>query len=171
MNHAKPVTVAHVRHVLEQLGGWGSIYIPEFTWRGLRIDALIMNTRSRSARGFEIKVSRSDFLRDEKWHMYSEFCSSLSIACPEGLLAKEEVPDPFGLLYVLRDPVVTDDLRSLGVKWEKKPKKLQCKPSLAWTYTYLAILEMELPRLALEVKQLRHDLRRRDDGLESRLGQ
>lgn len=159
-NLSTDVTVADIHHVLREIGGWGSVYIPEFTCGNLRIDALLVDVTTRWARGFEIKVSRTDFLRDEKWQRCSEFCSSLSIVCPSGLIAKEEVPDPFGLLYVLREPSVTDDLRTVGVKWVKKPKRFQRRDGMAWTYTYLKILEKELPRLAGEVERLRTQLQR-----------
>lgn len=71
---------------LRRLGGYQSIYVPEFVYNGYRIDAIVIDLRTRWIRGFEIKRSRSDFRRDEKWTLYSQFCSSLSIVCPEGVV-------------------------------------------------------------------------------------
>jgi hypothetical protein len=146
----KPVTIEHIHHVLRRIGGWGSVYIPEFTWGGLRIDALVVDTDTRWARGFEIKMTRSDYVRDTKWACYTQFCSSLSIVCPAGLIQKAEVPDPFGLLYV--------SLEGYGggetAKWEKKPKRFQRRAGLAWLWTYVGILEKELPRLVFENQRL-----------------
>lgn len=143
------VTQETIREALRKLGGWGSVYVPEYTWGDLRIDALVIDTRKRWVRGFEIKLSRSDFLRDEKWQLYTEFCSSLSIVCPKGLIAKSEVSEPFGLLYVSRT--------KYGVEhtWIKKPKRFQRRNSLAWIWTYIKVLEKELPRLVHELEQLR----------------
>ena len=154
------MNVNDIHTVLRSLGGFYGVYVPEFTYSGRRIDAVIIDVSKRWIRGFEIKVSRSDFLRDEKWHEYAEFCSSLSIVCPEGLIRKEEVPAPFGLLYVLGNVALTNDLRSVGVKWEKKPKRFQHRDGMAWTYTYLNVIEKELPRLSLENERFRHERER-----------
>jgi hypothetical protein len=48
--------------------------------------------------GYEIKVSRSDFQRDEKWRGYLACCNEFYFVCPHGLLKPEEIPEPAGLL-------------------------------------------------------------------------
>ena len=48
---------------------------------------------------FEVKVNRSDFLRDSKWSDYRNYCNRLYLACPEGLIKLEEVPSDVGLLW------------------------------------------------------------------------
>lgn len=116
----------------------GDLYIPEFTYGDQRIDAVIINCRERTVRGFEIKVDRNDFLRDKKWQTYSKFCSSLAVACPDGLIQKGEIPDPFGLLWVTADGYI---------HWEKRAKNIASRDSLAWTWRYLEVLEKEIPRL------------------------
>ena len=73
------MTVNEIHSALRSLGGFYGVYVPEFTFGGRRVDAAIIDVSKRWIRGFEIKVSRSDFLRDEKWQEYTEFCSSLSI--------------------------------------------------------------------------------------------
>ena len=143
------ITQDTIREALRELGPWGSVYVPEYTWNQLRIDAIVIDIHKRWVRGFEIKVTRADFLRDEKWQLYSEFCSSLSIACPKGLIQKSEVADPFGLLWVSRGK------NGVEHQWEKIPKRFQRRESLAWTFTYLRVLEKEIPRLVHEVAQLR----------------
>lgn len=52
--------------------------------------------------GYEIKVSRSDYLGDKKLMDYIPYCSEMYIACPWGLIGQDEVPDPIGLIYVTR---------------------------------------------------------------------
>jgi hypothetical protein len=124
----------------------GHLYIDEFTWGGLRIDAIVIDIGARTVRGFEVKVSRGDYFADKKWQLYSEFCSSLSIVCPEGLIQPEEVSDPFGLLWI--DPPG-------NFHWKKRPKNIQSRNSLAWTWTYLSVIEKELARVIPELEALK----------------
>lgn len=48
--------------------------------------------------GYEIKVSRADFLKDDKWHRYLELCDHFAFVCPPGVIEKEEVPAEAGLI-------------------------------------------------------------------------
>ncbi len=48
--------------------------------------------------GYEIKVSRQDFLRDEKWPNYLPFCHRFYFACPVGLIDPDELPKEVGLV-------------------------------------------------------------------------
>lgn len=50
---------------------------------------------------YEIKISRSDFLSDirtEKWKGYLEHCNRFYFAVPSGMVKKEEIPEPAGLI-------------------------------------------------------------------------
>lgn len=49
--------------------------------------------------GYEIKVSRGDFLQDDKWHLYLQYCNKFYFVVPAGLIKKEELPDDVGLIY------------------------------------------------------------------------
>lgn len=49
--------------------------------------------------GYEIKVSRSDFLQDDKWPNYLPLCHELYFVCPAKLIQPEEVPDKVGLIW------------------------------------------------------------------------
>lgn len=74
------------------------------SWTGERVRILDGWAMPRSwARpqcvGYEIKLSRSDWLGDKKWPSYLELCHQLYIVCPHGLLKKSEIPDPLGLVY------------------------------------------------------------------------
>lgn len=53
--------------------------------------------------GYEIKVDRQDFLRDEKWMGYKEYCNRLSFVCTKGLIEPGELPDDIGLVYYNSD--------------------------------------------------------------------
>lgn len=50
--------------------------------------------------GYEIKVSRNDFLQDNKWHLYLQYCNEFYFVVPKGLVKKEELPDHVGLIYL-----------------------------------------------------------------------
>lgn len=147
--------VNEVHMALRRLSGWYGVYVPEFSFGGKRIDAAIIDVGKRWIRGFEIKLSRADFLRDEKWQSYSQFTSSLSIVCPEGLIQAEEIVKPFGLLWILNQSTLTDDLPNVTTKWVKKPARFQRRDGLAWLYTYISVIEKELPRLVREVEELK----------------
>jgi hypothetical protein len=49
--------------------------------------------------GYEIKVDRQDFMRDEKWPGYKEYCHRFSFVCPKGMIEPEELPEDIGLIY------------------------------------------------------------------------
>lgn len=49
--------------------------------------------------GYEIKVNRQDFLRDNKWNTYLQYCHKFFFACPKGLILPEELPPEVGLIY------------------------------------------------------------------------
>lgn len=49
--------------------------------------------------GYEVKISRGDFLRDAKFYTYEELCNELYIVCPKGLIKREELPESVGLMY------------------------------------------------------------------------
>lgn len=155
------ITAAEIRKAIGCMGDAGNILIPEFTWtanrqaQDIRIDALLVEVRKRWIRGFEIKTRREDFLGDDKWHLYTEFCSSISIACPAGLIKREEVKPPFGLLYVTRSEGTW-----LNHRWERKPKRFQQGDGLAWMWTYMRVIERELPRLNGELIRLNNELDR-----------
>lgn len=118
----------------------------------MRVDAAIIDMKTRWIRAFEIKVDRADFVRDDKWMFYSRFCSSLSIACPANLIRPEEVSKPFGLLWVAMNgnyPVC---------QWAKRPRNFQLRNSLAWLWTYIGVIEREFPRLNSENERLRQEV-------------
>jgi hypothetical protein len=66
-----------------------------------RLDAWVMRrswTRPLVI-GYEIKVSRGDFLQDSKWPAYLGMCNELWFVCPSGMIAPTELPAEVGLLW------------------------------------------------------------------------
>ncbi len=50
--------------------------------------------------GYEIKTTRSDFLKDDKWRSYLPYCHSFYFVCPPDLIKEEELSAEAGLMYV-----------------------------------------------------------------------
>jgi hypothetical protein len=131
--------------------GYGNIFIPEFTFADLRIDGIFIDTDKRRIRGIEVKVSRADFKADEKWQLYTQFTSDLSIACPKGLIQKDEVPSPFGLIWCEKEFIPAEKMwdkkerTNYFAHWVKKPKRFN-NNGLAWFWRYTEILETEFKR-------------------------
>jgi hypothetical protein len=49
---------------------------------------------------YEVKVSRSDFLKDDKWRFYLPYCNEFYFVSPAGLIMPEECPPEAGLMCV-----------------------------------------------------------------------
>ena len=48
--------------------------------------------------GYEIKVSRKDFINDQKWQNYLDYCTDFYFVAPPGVIEPEELPPEAGLL-------------------------------------------------------------------------
>lgn len=48
--------------------------------------------------GYEVKVSRSDFLRDEKWRAYLPMCNQLYFAVAPNVCDVKEIPEECGMV-------------------------------------------------------------------------
>lgn len=48
--------------------------------------------------GYEIKVSRADFLNDQKYPHYMKTCTLFSFVAPKGVIQKNELPSDAGLI-------------------------------------------------------------------------
>lgn len=53
--------------------------------------------------GYEVKVTRADFLQDQKWPGYMAYCHRFAFVCPKGLIQKEELPEEVGLIWYYPD--------------------------------------------------------------------
>lgn len=104
----------HARDVEKLLAGKHSedIFVPEckigqsWTSRSCRrFDAWVMK-RSYSpfcCLGYEIKVSRRDFVQDEKMVEYLPYCHQFYIVAPAGVAEKDEIPEEAGLIRVSKN--------------------------------------------------------------------
>lgn len=74
---------------------------------GRRIDAFLFNRlgmRAKERIAFEVKRSRADFKKELEDPTKSEptmrFATEFFFVCPTGIIKPEEVPDPYGLIYI-----------------------------------------------------------------------
>lgn len=76
------------------------------TWYGsaMRLDGWAMRKSwaNPCMTGYEVKVSRSDWLGDKKWPNYVELVNEFYLVAPEGVIRESEVPDGIGLLKVAK---------------------------------------------------------------------
>jgi hypothetical protein len=75
---------------------------PSWTSNGLLILDAIAVKKSWSKpliTGYEIKVDRGDFVRDNKWVHYLQYCHKFYFVCPKDLIKPEELPAEVGLMY------------------------------------------------------------------------
>ena len=79
-----------------------SVGVSEFCpyGEGRRIDMFYFNRWNRETKGYEIKVSRADFLQDKKWESYLKFCNWFYFVTPVGIIDPKELPDSIGLIEV-----------------------------------------------------------------------
>jgi hypothetical protein len=76
--------------------------------------------------GYEIKVSKQDFIHDEKWHTYLPYCNQLYFVCPKGVISVESVPDGVGLIYAL--PRHLKIVKKAAHRGRNPPKFLVLRP-------------------------------------------
>ena len=71
----------------------------------LRMDAWVMRRSwaHPDTTGYEIKVSRGDFLRDDKWPAYLKYCNRFYFVCPPNMIAVNEVPAGCGLMWASKN--------------------------------------------------------------------
>jgi len=77
-----------------------SAWIEEFSVEDGKLDLLTLDLRLWTVRGFEVKISRSDFLSDRKWPNYLPYVNYFYFATPPGLIKPEELPPEIGLLEI-----------------------------------------------------------------------
>ncbi len=97
---------------------WNDIFIPQcktgptmYAGKGegpMILDAWVMpRSWTKPIIGYEIKVTRQDFLRDHKWMGYTYYCNRFYFVVPNGLIAPGEIcgtmAELAGLMYVTKN--------------------------------------------------------------------
>jgi hypothetical protein len=65
---------------------------------GLRFDVVGVAKYTRQVRIYEIKSSRGDFLADDKWEKYLDYCTHFSFVAPAGAIFRWELGRGIGLI-------------------------------------------------------------------------
>ncbi|MFW6312811.1 MAG: MmcB family DNA repair protein [Spirochaetota bacterium] len=94
--------------------------------------------------GYEIKVSRSDFLRDDKIPAYADLCNRLYLVAPAGVIDPSELPDFCGLLV----PASTGT--RLFTKRKAPYRKIE-EPALLYKYLLMSRATITPSRYAYHV--------------------
>ena len=107
-----------------------------------RLDAWVMprSWAHPACTGYEIKVSRSDFLGDEKWTDYLPLCNRLYFVAPAGVIEKGEIPEPCGLLRVTKNAK-----RLMTVK--RAPFRQVQIPEDLWRYILMCRTQITPPNM------------------------
>lgn len=90
--------------------------------------------------GYEIKVNRTDFLRDDKWTQYLGACSRFYWVCPWGMIQPDEIDPRTGLMWATKT----------GNRLVTKRKSQPLTPSRSQLFNVLklALMRSREPKLA-----------------------
>jgi len=78
-----------------------------------------------TAIGFEIKVSRSDFVNDNKYPEYMKACTNFYFVAPNGIIKDDEIPKDVGLMiYYPESGTLKIKKKAPYLKHEVKPEML-----------------------------------------------
>lgn len=86
--------------------------------------AMVKSWSNPRSYAYEVKVSRSDFIGDNKWQSYLPYCNELYFVCPHGLIVPEEVPDPCGLIYASKNGAMLQTKKKAGYRAVQIPESL-----------------------------------------------
>lgn len=105
----------------------------------LKFDAFAMKKSwaNPCINGYEVKVSRADFLQDNKWPGYMAYCHRFAFVCPKGLIKPEELPEEVGLIYYYPDS---------GALVSKRPAKHRLVNIPSDLYQYILMSRIESDR-------------------------
>ena len=73
-----------------------SLYMTEVGVSGGRVDLMVVDLRTHEVIGYEVKISREDFLNDKKWPSYTPYFNRFYFATLPGVIRKGELPLEIG---------------------------------------------------------------------------
>jgi hypothetical protein len=100
---------------------------PSWTSNGLLILDAIAIKKSWTKpliTGYEIKVDRGDFIRDEKWVHYLQYCHRFYFVCPKDLIKPDELPAEVGLMYCNPETLALSTKRVAPMQTIELPTKM-----------------------------------------------
>lgn len=99
--------------------------------------------------GYEVKVSRSDFLKDEKWQDYLPLCNQLFFVTPWKLVDPSEVPGDVGLIWCSKN------MRRCHVKKKAAHRKIDM-PVRLMTYVLMSRVNITATEHSPDVDKIAH---------------
>lgn len=118
--------------------------------------------------GYEVKVARQDFLRDEKWPEYMAVCNCMWFVAPKSLIQLEELPPEVGLLEVSKNG------KRLFTRRKAVDRDVEI-PEDVWRYVLMCRatiserdIDLERSSVAFWERWLREKRRKQDLGYEVR---
>jgi hypothetical protein len=103
-----------------------------------RMDAWAMNRSWANfcCTGYEIKVSRADWLQDTKWPQYLELCHRMYLVAPQDVIRPDELPESMGLLVPTKNSTKLytkkkAPFRELEIPWSMLAYVLMCRATIA----------------------------------------
>ena len=112
--HSKDVFVAECKDGPT----WGASVLKIDAW------ALRRSWANPLSWAYEVKVSRNDFLRDDKWQGYLELCNEFYFVCPPGLIMPNELPAEVGLLWVSKNAKMLVTKKKAARRIQQLPESL-----------------------------------------------
>jgi len=112
---------------------------PTHTAEHLRLDAWVMNRSwvNNKITVYEVKVSRGDFLQDDKWRRYLPYCNEFYFVCPPDIIKPGELDDGIGLLVTSAN----------GTRLFKKRKSIHRKTVIPEDlYKYILMARVRITR-------------------------
>ncbi len=111
-----------------------------------RLDVWVMakSWANPLAIGYEIKVSRNDFLHDTKWQSYLPFCNELYFVCPQNIIQKDEVPENCGLMWVSKSGTM------LFTKKKAAYRDVEIPPEI---YKYILMSRAKIVQECMETRE------------------
>lgn len=105
----------------------------------LQVDAVAINKSwaHQTMTGYEIKISRGDFLRDPKMHLYLQYFHEFYIVCPAKMIDKREIPDSMGLIWY------NPETKQLQTKKKAAYRKIEPDADILW---YILMYRMQPDR-------------------------
>lgn len=163
-NKYSPPDYAFLSQVRNQTGYSGS--------DGIRtVDGLAMGlwgSRGIDLMGFEIKVSRSDFLSElkqpDKSDAIAKFCDYWFIVAPKGMVKIEELPITWGLIEPYGSGL---RIKKQGVKLESKPMTRNFLASIFRSLTTGVVLKSEVQAMVRE--QVKEKIRSKEWEADKRI--
>jgi len=109
--------------------------------------------------GYEVKVTRSDFLQDNKFYTYLPLCHELYIVTPSKLVQREELPVEIGLIWY--DP----ETKTLKTKKKPPPRNIEISVDMLQYIIYSRLDSDRIPFHSSKAEHLKAWIAGQEDNI------